>query len=144
MTNDSNQDKLKKQYKDTLTQEKVFRNGDDSRLKTTMENGSKEQFDVLQTWISNNIRYLKLTVTYLGIFATDDLSKSMVSTLLNRLKKFEKEFTRISKPKTINHQGLPYNPSLAVHLRQNVIPLVGQIIPLKAEIEEYSKKFFNI
>lgn len=135
--------KAKKDGKETLSYEHSLRLSDDVRLRDAMEGYSKVQFEKMQDWISNNLRYLKLTVTYLGVFATDDLSRAMIKSLFERVIKLQKEFNKNQNPKSMIHYGLPFNPTLTIHIRQVMMPLVGQILPLKKEIEGCSRKFLK-
>ena len=137
-------DQLKEEGSDKISNSHIQRKGDDLRLKDAMEDCSKEQFEAIQTWIFNNIQYVKDNISYLAIFATDELSQTMIKALMERIDRLKKEFESNSKPTQLNHRGLPFDQTILVHMRQNMLPLVAQIIPLKHEIEGFSKKFFKI
>ena len=135
---------LKEEYAAEISDQQSERKKDELRLKIAIEDKADEQYQDIQIWIENNLKYLKLTVTYLGIFATDSLSKAMIKALFARLKNLEKEFEKIQKPRPMKHKGLPFDQSLILHVRHTMLPIIGQIIPLKQEIESYVQKFFKI
>lgn len=133
---------LKHKFKQKIS-EKKMKNADNLRLKTIMDDTLRSQYESLQTWVSNNINYLKTSVTYVGVFATDEISQSIIRTLFERLNKIEKEFNRAS-PKKINSTDLPFETTLLVHIRSSLLPIVGQLLPLKNEIDILTQKIFKI
>lgn len=139
-----NEEEIKNQHKETLESEKGFRIGDDIILNDEMEESTRKQFESLQNWISNNLIYISTNISYLAVHAKDGLARSMIKVLIERHKKLEKEFEKIKNPKIMKYSDMPFNPSVLLHIRQSVFPLIGEIIPLKKEVEAMSKKFFKL
>ena len=120
------------------------RRSDDLRLKDAIETHSKEQFEFMQMWVSNNIQYLRTCIYHLAVFATDDLSQAMMAALQTRLDQLENDFESAKIPKNQGHAALPFDQTILLHNRHVMLPIIGQIIPLKQEINCFAKKFFQI
>lgn len=130
--------------KEWIRDQQLNRKADTMRLKTAIEDDSRRQFEEIQSWISNNLEYLHGCTDRLAIFATDDLSQAMIKALKARLRQIKVEFDAATKPEQQKVGVLPFDPTFLVHNRQAMMPLLGQIIPLKYEIDGFVRQFFNV
>jgi len=136
--------KAVRQARDKLQIERTNRKGDDLRLRTTMEDYTREQTEAIELWVDNNIKYIRFNLTYLGRFATEDLSKTTIEVLNERLKKIESLFNKNKTPIPQKYLDIPFDPSPLIHLRQSMLSLMAEVVLLKKLVESLSKKFFGL
>lgn len=130
--------------REQLQIERTNRKGDDLRLNATMESYTKEQKESIELWAANNLKYIKFNLSYLGKFATEDLSKTTISVLNERLIKLESLFKQNKTPIAQKYLDVPFDPTPIIHIRQNLLSLMAEIVLLKKMVESLSKKFFGL
>ncbi len=105
-----------------------------SHLETSVEN-----------WIDTNLTYIYDNIKCMYIFPDSEISKIVVESLMKRQQYLKKKFQDIQSHsfKIKNELTAPIKIQPIIYMRDNLFPMIAEIIILRDQILSITKKYYK-